>query len=116
VLSVPALPFAETFTILTRGVTGQDSDGNDVYGDVPVSTSGAFAPTGSTELIQGQNTVIENDTIYLADGQPTPKPTDRIRRELTGDLYDIDGKPGVFLNPFTGDQPGAVLRLERVTG
>lgn len=113
---MPALPFAEAFTIITETVTGQDGDGNDVKTPTEVPTSGAFAPTGSTELIQGQNTVIENDTIYLADGQPTPKPTDRIRRELTGDLYDIDGKPGVFHNPFTGEQPGAVLRLERVTG
>lgn len=115
-MSLPALPFAETFTILSRTVTGQDADGNDVYTDAEVSTTGAFAPTGSSELVQGQNTVIENDTIYLAPGAPTPKPTDQIRRELTGDTYDIDGKPAVYLNPFTGDQPGAVLRLERVTG
>lgn len=108
--------FAEAFTIIGRAVIGEDSDGNDVYGPTETATSGAFAPEGSTELIQGQDTVIENPTIYLSPGSPTPAATDQIRRELTGETYLIDGKPAVYLNPFTGAQPGPVLRLERVTG
>lgn len=106
----------EDFTVLTQTKTGVDGDGNDVYGPAEVPATGAFAPEGSTELIQGQNTVISNPTVYLSPGTTVPAPTDKIRRELTGQVYDIDGEPGVFRNPFTGEQPGAVLRLERVTG
>lgn len=106
--------FGEPATIITRTVTGQDGDGNDVYSTVEVATSGAFAPAGSTELVQGQATVIENDTFYLDEGAATPEPTDRLR--IRGDLYEIDGRPGVFHNPYTGYEPGPVLRLERVTG
>lgn len=111
---MPTFPFAETFAIVTRDVTGQDGDGNDVYGDVEVSVRGAFAPEGYTELIQGQDVVIANPTIFLEDGEPTPKPTDRMR--VRGDVYEIDGKPLEYRNPFSGDRPGAVVRLEKVTG
>ena len=106
----------ESFTILSSTVT-QDGYGNDVPG-TPTETpaTGAFAPAGSTELIQGQDTVIANPTVYLTDGSPIPKATDKIRREATGETFLVDGQPLVFHNPFTGDEPGAVVRLERVTG
>jgi hypothetical protein len=111
---VPTFPFPETFVIHSRGVTGADSDGNDVYGDTDTTTTGAFAPAGSTELIQGQNTVLEHDTIYLEDGAPVPEPTDQITAR--GQRYDIDGRPQVFHNPFTGDEPGPVVTLLKVSG
>ena len=107
-------PFPEAATIVSRAVTGQDGDGNDVYGTVETATVGAFAPEGSTELIQGQNTVIANPTFYLADGAPTPAATDRLI--VRGVTFDVDGEPQVYRNPFTGEEPGAVVRLERVTG
>jgi hypothetical protein len=116
-MSVAAFPFAEAVVIVTRTVIGQDGDGNNVYDDdnpTLTATSGAFAPEGSIELVQGQATVISRPTVYLSLGAPTPAASDRVR--VRGQLYEIDGEPLVFLNPFTGDQPGAVLRLERVTG
>lgn len=111
---MPTFPFAETFVIHSRGVTGTDADGNDVYGDTDTTTTGAFAPAGSTELIQGQNTVLTHDTIYLEDGAPVPAPTDQVT--VRGERRDIDGKPEVFHNPFTGNEPGAVVRLLGATG
>lgn len=108
------MPFPEAATIVSRSVTGQDSDGGDVYGSVSTTTTGVFAPEGSTELIQGQATVINNPTFYLATGAPVPKATDRII--IRGQTFEIDGEPRVYHNPFTGSDPGAVLRLERVTG
>lgn len=108
------IPFPESATIVSRSVTGQDSDGGDLYGTVSTVTSGIFAPEGSTELIQGQATVITNPTFYLASGAPVPKATDRII--VRGQTFDIDGEPRVYHNPFTGAEPGPVLRLERVTG
>jgi hypothetical protein len=110
---VPTFPFPETFTILTGVVTGQDGDGNDVTTPAEVATSGAFAPTGSTELIQGEAVVLDHDTIYLSDGAPTPGPADKIRAR--GVVYDIDGTPAEYHNPLTGYEPGAVLRLLKVT-
>ena len=112
-----AHPFGETVTLISRTVTGQDADGNDVFGLVETRVPGSvFAPFGSTELIQGQDTTIANPTIYLGDPAVVPKASDKVRRE-NGDVYDIDGEPQVFPpNPFTGEVVGAVLRLERVTG
>ena len=107
-------PFPEQAVIVTRGVTGQDGDGNDVYGETQTPTLGVFAPEGSTELIQGQETVIVNPTFYLMVGAPVPAPTDRLM--VRGQTFEIDGAPRVYHNPFTGEEPGAVLRLERVTG
>jgi hypothetical protein len=120
--AVLSYPFGETATLLIERVTGTDSDGNDVSTEVEVQVPGSvFAPTGSTELIQGQDTVIQNPTYYLGAvddaGQPVaPKATDKVRRP-NGDVYDIDGEPQVYPpNPFSGDVVGPVLRLERVTG
>ena len=107
--------YGETVTIISRTVTGQDADGNDVYGttttDVPHSI---FAPEGSVERVQGQDIVTTSPKVYLPDGAPVPKATDKV--QVRGLLYDIDGEPQVFINPFTGDQPGPVLNLTRVTG
>lgn len=106
--------FPETFTLVSRGVTGQDGDGNDVYGDVETTTYGAFAPEGSSELIQGQTTVLTHPRLYLEPGAPVPSPTDQIIAR--GQRYDVDGEPGVFHNPHTGRNPGPVVDLLKVTG
>lgn len=108
--------YGETFQIVTEGVTGQDADGNDVYGVVgtPTDVRGAFAPAGSTELVNGQATVITHDTVYLDMGYPAPGPKDRML--VRGVLRDVDGVPAVYRNPWTGWQPGPVVRLVAVTG
>lgn len=111
---MPRLPFSEDFILVSRGVTGRDSDGNDIYGETQTATSGAFSPQGSTELIQGQATVLTHDTIYLDEGAPTPDPDDQVIAR--GLRYDIDGTPRVYRNPYTGRTPGPVLQLLRVTG
>src|SRR5690348_8965393 len=111
-MAVFDFPFAEDFTILSRTVTGQDGYGDDVYGATETATSGAFAPAGSVELTDSRDTVMAFPTIYLSPGAPVPAATDQIRREATGYVYGIDGEPAVYRNPFTGDQPGAVLRLK----
>jgi hypothetical protein len=70
--------FGETVTLLSRTVSGRDADGNDVYTTVETPVPGSvFAPFGSTELIQGQDTTIQNPTIYLGDPTVVPKATDR---------------------------------------
>jgi len=37
-------PFGEMITLVRRTVTGQDGDGNDVYGETLTDVSGAFDP------------------------------------------------------------------------
>lgn len=108
-------PFGETVTIITNTVTGQDGYGKDIYASTEVTVDGcAFAPAGSLERVQGQNLLTTSPTIYLPTGAAVPAATDRAR--VRGRLYDIDGEPQVFVNPYTGNQPGAVLRLKAVTG
>lgn len=101
--------FPESMTILASVVSGQDSDGNDIRIETATQTSGAFAPAGSSELTQAQDTVLDQPTVYLTPGSPIPSATDRL--QVRGVVYDVDGKPQVFHNPFTGDEPGAVVRL-----
>lgn len=107
-------PFPEVASIVTRGVTGQDSDGNDVYGETTTATWGVFAPEGSAESVQARDAVTTTPRFFLAPDAPVPSATDRLT--VRGVTYDIDGEPQVFHNPFTGDNPGPVLRLKRVTG
>lgn len=104
----------ETFTILSRQMVGQDPDNNDIYGDVEIETRGAFSPKGSVVSRQGQFQVIDQDTAYLAPGEPVPDINDRIR--VRGKVYDIDSEPAVWRNPYTGSEPGASLQLRAVTG
>ena len=109
------MPFAEEFTLITRTLSGTpDADGNDVYETTTTTVYGAFSPAGSTELIQGQATVITHDTLYLDAGQPVPQPHDEMT--VRGITRKVDGTSGEYLNPFTGREPGAVVRLTEVTG
>lgn len=110
---MPTFPHPETFVLHTRAVTGRDADGNDIYSTVDTTVTGALAPAGTTELIQGQTTVIEHDTVYLSDGSPIPKASDTMT--VRGVERQIDGAPDLYHNPFTGDEPGAVVRLLEVS-
>lgn len=105
--------FPETFTLIGEAVTGEDGDGNDVTTPTESTVLGAFAPAGSTELVQGEDVVLTNPTLYLETGSPIPKATDRFR--IRGEVYQVDGEPQFFHNPFTGDEPGPVVRLSKVT-
>lgn len=104
----------EAFQILTRAVTGQDADGNDVYGVTETTVRGAFAPAGTSELLQGQAVVITHDTLYLAEGSPAPGPQDKMR--VRGIERDINGTPADYISPYTGWHPGPVVQLVAVTG
>lgn len=106
-------PFGDPVTLHSRTVTGQDTYGNDVLTDVTSTTVGAFAPTGSTELIQGQDTVITQPSVYLPAGTDVTA-LDRVT--IRGVTYDVDGTPQDWRHPVTGWQPGIVVRLQNVTG
>lgn len=111
--------FGITLTVKSPGVGGTDAFGNPIPGSTHTIDDCALAPAGSTEIVNGQATVIDQDTIYgpydavvtsqdlivIPDGQPIP----------AGD-YQVDGRPARYLNPFDNDQAGTVIRLARATG
>jgi len=106
--------FGETVTLHRRSVTGQDSDGNDVYADATAVLTGVPVwPRSATELVQGQDTLITGLSALLPAGTDVSG-VDKVT--VYGDAYDIDGEPGHYRSPFTDLDPGILVNLTRVTG
>jgi len=55
-------------TLVRRTVTGQDGDGNDVYGETLTDVSGAFDPAVGFERTQGMDQVESQPQVLLAGG------------------------------------------------
>lgn len=106
-------PYGKAITLVTRAVTGRDVYGNDVYGETTTTVVGAFAPGGSSEQVQGQDTVTTQPTAYLPSGTD---PTAIDALEVDGQRYEVDGDPQSWQSPYTGWAPGVAVRLQRVTG
>lgn len=66
-------------------------------------------PTGSTEVNMA---ITDRRTLLVPPGSDIV-PTDRIK--LGTLLYQVDGLPTDWTDPFTGWSPGMELRLERVS-
>ena len=108
-------PYGETVTVRTMTVTGRDGDGNDVRtpSDTALKNIPIWDPRfGNSELVQGQNLVTSDMALWLPFGTVIT-PTDRVI--VRGDVYEVDGNPAVFVNPFTGTS-GVQVNLKRVTG
>ena len=95
--------------------------GVDEYGDPVAGTTdrttleGAFvAPRESTEIVnRGRAGVIVGLTLFA------PYDTDLVftdQIEVDGTLYDIDGEPGKWRNPFTDWEAGLQVALTRAAG
>lgn len=106
-------PFGDLITLVTRTPTGRDGDGNTTYSTVTTTLRGAFAPVGSVETVQGQDVVVTQPTVYLPAGTDVTAVDRVIVNAVT---YDVDGTPAAYTNPFTGWQPGVVVKLKAVTG
>ncbi len=108
-------PFGEQVTLHRRELQpGADQYGNDVYTDADsVVTGCVFAPAGSTETLQGQNTVVDQPTLYV----PTSVDVEAVDAiTVRGVRYEVDGTPVRFTSPWTGWTPPTVVRLKGVTG
>lgn len=113
-------PNGETVILHHRTLAAdRDADGNDVFIPGDTSVEGcAFAPAGSTEVVQGQDTVTTQPTVYI--------PRDEIPAGVSitavdavtarGDRYEVDGAPEDFRSPFVSFVPPLVIRLKNVTG
>lgn len=112
-----SFPFGEALTLHGRMVVGQDGDGNDVYGDDPVPSEGwSVAPRNSSELIQGQDTVIVGVNA-VRTGSVDVVAVDEVTI-VTGSYageYTVDGLPGFYVSALTGTTV-TELHLTRVTG
>lgn len=100
-------------TLITRTVSGQDAYGNDTFTETQTTINAAFAPGTSLELVQGQDLVTIQPTLYLPP-DVDPNPIDAVL--VDGQRYDVDGDTDVWMSPFTGWHPGNVVKLKRVTG
>lgn len=73
----------------------------------------ALAPRSSSEDDDAANTVIVGATLY-APYDADILPADRIRDG--DDVYEVEGEPGRWENPLTGDRPGMEVALRRYRG
>lgn len=106
--------FGETVVLHVRTVTGQDADGNDVYGDVSTTLLNVPVwPRSAVELVQGQDTLVTGLSALLPPGTNVSA-VDKVT--VYGDGYDIDGEPGRYRSPFTNLDPGVLVHLTRATG
>lgn len=109
-----AAPFGETVVLKTRSITGQDADGNDVYGTTTTTLEGVPVwPRNSSELVQGQDTLIVGLSALLPPGT-NPAAIDAVT--VYGQDYEIDGEPGRYRSPFTNTDPGVLVNLTRIAG
>lgn len=108
-----AAVFGETVVLHTRGVTGQDADGNDVYGDTDTTVDGVtLYPRTSVELVQGQDTNIIGLTAVFKPAVQIAA-TDEVTAR--GDRWAVDGEVGQYHSPLTGREVTQV-HLTRATG
>jgi hypothetical protein len=103
----------ETVSVVTRTVNGRDSDGNTTYSETLTVVPGAiFNPGSSVELIQGQDILTIQPTVYLPDMNIGY--VDAI--DIDGARYEVDGSPNNWTGPYTGRVWPVEVRLRRATG
>jgi hypothetical protein len=107
-------PYGETVTVRTVTVTGSDALGNDTFSttDVAHNNIPVWDPRFSTEQVQGQDLVTSDYALWFPS-RTVVLATDRVI--VRGDVCEVDGKPSVFVNPFTGTS-GVQVNLRMVTG
>jgi hypothetical protein len=110
---VVTFSYGTPVTLISRTVTGQDSYGNDVYSETSTTVTAAFSPGTSIELVQGQDLVTVQPTLYLPP-DVQPQAVDAVL--VGGERFEVDGSTEVWQSPFTGWHPGNVVKLKRVTG
>ena len=113
--AVSGWPAGEPATVLRPGPSTTDDYGNDVPGpDTETTYTGcAVWPRVSSEDVQARDQVIYGLYVLFPAGADVLA-TDRVR--VRGQVYQVDGEPGVFHSPLTGTLIGPQVSLTRVTG
>lgn len=75
----------------------------------------AVAPrTEDEERERGRQGVIIGWTVYIPQVPADVRFDDRM--EIPAGVFEVEGDPGPWHNPYTGHQPGTVVNLRRVDG
>ncbi|MCW2901912.1 MAG: hypothetical protein JWO67_4177 [Streptosporangiaceae bacterium] len=106
-------PYGVPIVLVKRSKSGTDSFGNDVFAVTTSTVLGAFAPGGSTEQVQGQDTVTTQPTVFLPVGTNLAA-VDAV--QVAGLTFEVDGDPNTWISPLTGNGFGLEVKLRRVTG
>lgn len=106
------LPGAGTVTVHPAG--GTDRFGDPVPGPDPYEVPGCvWAPRGSSETTDRSNTVIVGLALFAPFDAAIPATA---QVEVEGRRYEVEGEPGRWANPFTGDREGLQVALRHVSG
>lgn len=120
-LSPPTPPgsprlFPHGFTLVVTRYGQPDRFGNRPPPTEHVVEGCAAAPAGSQESTGATVSTLENDTIYTpfdADVRPTDELTVPEGQPIEAGVYQVEGKPQRWRNPFSGDAFGTVINLTR---
>jgi hypothetical protein len=108
--------FGEPVTRRRRAQSGTDRYGNPTHttADVVLEERAGFAPKGSVvSLLVGREMVVTNDTLYFTEW---PDLTDTDQVIFRGVLYNVNGRPADWRDPYGSDLGGLVVELEMVEG
>lgn len=111
--------FEHGFTLGVKRSGGTDPFGARIPGSNHTVDDCAAAPAGSVEIVNGQSTVIDQDTIYGpydADVMARDLVTVPAGQPIPAGEYQVDGTPARWKNPFTDDELGCVIRLTNPAG
>lgn len=106
----------ETVTILRLEKPLRDDDGDlpdTVPARIPFVAKGIAPRTSAESAERGREGVVIGLTVY-APRDAAVLSTDQL--EVRGEVYDVDGDPGVWRSPFTGVLYGSVVQTIRAVG
>lgn len=107
------LPYAETVTVQTASSTTDPYSGattTDWSTFTTRSESCGVAPGGSTESVETARTPIDSDFDLIFNHDPGITHADRV--VVRGLTCEVDGHPFSWRSPFTGWEPGTVVRVK----
>lgn len=106
----------QTITILHAATEGYDDNGDPIDATtLETDVAGcAVAPRFADETTdRGRQGTIIGYTVYAPPGT-TIDHLDRVRH--LGVVYDIEGQPGIWFNPYQGKERGVQFALKRGQG
>lgn len=113
-------PHGETVTVLSPTVTVDGYGDTQWTWDAPTSvtvTGCGIADGGSIEPVPDARSAVVSDFDVICPPGTAITPHDRVVVPRNGGLVcDVMGRPFDWLNPFTGWQPGIVIRCKVVEG
>ncbi len=111
-------PYSSSVTRVRRQVIGRDRYGNDKYSDVETPIDGAIVwPLEATERTDERQQVFLGMKMVLPDGYEVLE-TDRFRIGNKPALWEVNSARDWrdHKNPWTNDESGWEVVLQRVTG